>query len=59
MKILKAEGNTKKLGWSFSFETLKDIESELSERGWPADLEEINELLEVLHENKLLIVPDN
>ena len=58
MKIVKAGGDTKKSGWSWSFETLKDIESELSERGWPAELEEINELLEVLHENKLLIVSD-
>ena len=56
MEILKATSNTKEAGWSFSFETLKAIEKELSERGWPADLEEINEMLEVLNENNLLII---
>lgn len=56
MKLALAIGEEKTKGWSWSFETLKAIESELSERGWPSDLEEINELLEVLHENNLLIV---
>lgn len=56
MKILRSAGDTKKSGWSFSFETLKAIESGLTERGWPVELEEINEMLEVLDENHLLRV---
>lgn len=58
MKILKATGDTKKSGWSFSFETLKAIEAELTERGWPTDLENINEMLEVLDEENLLKISE-
>ena len=56
IKAVKATGSTKDNGWSWSMETLKGIENELDERGWSSDLEDINELLEVLHENGLLVV---